>query len=78
MVPGRRVAHNPDALHPQIHLAACLGLLGMKVPVREALTQVRKMVPDFSMAWVQTFLPYLRATDSERLTKGLRIAGLAE
>ena len=72
----RSVAHNPDALHPQIHLAACLGLLGMKAPAREALAQVRRMVPDFSMAWVQTFLPYMRATDLERLTEGLRIAGL--
>ncbi len=72
----RSVAHNPDALHPQIHLAACLGLLGMKAPAREALAQVRRMVPGFSMAWVQTFLPYMRATDLERLTEGLRIAGL--
>ncbi len=74
----RSVAHNPDALHPQIHLAACLGLLGKKAPAREALIQVRKMAPNFSLAWVQTFLPYMRPTDLERLTKGLRVAGLAD
>ena len=74
----RSVAHNPDALHPQIHLAACLGLLGMKAPAREALAEVRRMVPDFSMIWVQTFLPYMRVADLERMAEGLRIAGLAE
>jgi len=74
----RSVAHNPDALHPQIHLAACLGLLGMKAPAREALSEVRRMVPEFSMIWVQTFLPYMRAADLERMAEGLRIAGLAE
>ncbi len=74
----RSAAHNPDALHPQIHLAACLGLLGMKAPAHEALAEVRRMVPDFSMVWVQTFLPYMRAVDLERLAEGLRVAGLAE
>jgi len=74
----RSVAHNPDALHPQIHLAACFGLLGMKAAASEALAVVRKMVPGFSMAWVQTFLPYMRTTDLDRLTEGLRVAGLAE
>jgi len=74
----RSVAHNPDALHPHIHLAVCLGLLGMKAPASEALAVVRKMVPDFSMDWVQTFLPYMRISDLDRLTEGLRVAGLAE
>jgi len=74
----RSVAHNPDALHPHIHLAACLGLLGMKAPASEALAEVRRMVPDFSMTWVQTFLPYMRAVDLERLAEGLSIAGLTE
>jgi adenylate cyclase len=74
----RSVAQNPNALHPQIHLAACLGLLGMKAAASEALTEVRRMVPDFSMAWVRTFLPYMRAADLERIAEGLRVAGLAE
>jgi len=72
------VAHNPKALHPQIHLAACLGLLGKKAPARKALIQVRKLAPNFSLDWVQTFLPYMRPTDIERLTKGLRVAGLTD
>jgi adenylate cyclase len=74
----RSVAHNPNALHPHIHLAACLGLLGMKAPASEALAVARKMVPDLSMAWVQTFLPYMRTSDLDRLTEGLRAAGLAD
>jgi len=73
----RSIAHNPEALHPHIHLAACLGLLGMKAPAREALAEVRRILPEFSTTWVQTFLPRKRAADLDRLVEGLRKAGLS-
>jgi adenylate cyclase len=74
----RSAAHNPEALPAHVYLAACLGLLGKDAPAREALAEVRRIYPDFSTTWVQTFLPYKRAADSDRLAEGLRKAGLSE
>jgi len=74
----RSAAHNPEALESHLYLAACYGLLGKEAPAREALAEVRRIHPDFSMTWVKTFLPYKRAADTDRLVDGLRKAGLSE
>jgi hypothetical protein len=52
--------------------------LGEEAPAREAMAEVYRIHPDFSMAWVQTYLPYKRAADSDRLVDGLCKAGLLE
>jgi TolB-like protein len=74
----RSVAHNPEALPAHLYLAACYGLLGKDAPARESMAEVYRIHPDFSMAWVQTYFPYKRAADLDRLVDGLRQAGLRE
>jgi adenylate cyclase len=74
----RSAAHNPDALPAHVYRAACLGLLDKGEHARDALTDVYRIHPGFSLDWVRTFLPYRQATDSERLIEGLRKAGLCE
>ena len=69
---------NPEALTAHVYLAACYGLLGKDAPASEALGEAQGIYPDFSADWVRTFMPYKRQTDSNRLIKGLRKAGLAE
>ena len=71
-------AHNPEALPAHLYLAACFGLLGKDAPARQALAEVHRIHPDFSTAWVRTFLPYKRGADTHRLLDGLRKAGLSE
>jgi adenylate cyclase len=74
----RSAAHNPEALPAQLYLAACFGLLGKDASAREAMAEVHRINPDFSTAWMETFLSYKRAADLDRLFEGLRKAGLAE
>jgi adenylate cyclase len=74
----RSSAHNPEALPARVYLAACFGLLGKETAAREALAEVHRIDPNFSTAWVRTFLPYKHAADAGRLTEGLRKAGLSE
>jgi adenylate cyclase len=72
----RSIIQNPEALPPHLYLAACLGLLGKAPSAGEALGQVNRIFPDFSMSWAKTFFPYKRAADLDRLIDGLRAAGL--
>lgn len=72
----RSVAHNPESLHAHLYVAACFGLLGKNAPAREALAEVHRIYPEFSLAWVQAFIPYKRPADLEQLIDGLRKAGL--
>jgi adenylate cyclase len=74
----RTTTRNSEALTAHVYLAACFGLLGKDAPAREALDEVRRIYPDFSTAWVGTFMPYKRTADSHRLIEGLRKAGLSE
>ncbi|MEE8228034.1 MAG: tetratricopeptide repeat protein, partial [Kiloniellales bacterium] len=74
----RSAAHNPEALPAHLYLAACFGLLGKDASAREAMAEVYRINPDFSIAWMQTFLSYKRAADLDRLVEGLRKAGLSE
>jgi adenylate cyclase len=74
----RSVVRNPESLHGHLYLAACYGHLGKDAPAREALAEVRRIHLDFSTTWVQTFMPYKRASDLNMLVDGLRKAGLPE
>lgn len=74
----RSAALNPEALHAHIYLAACFGLLGESAPARHSLAEVYRLCPDFSIKWVQTFFPYKRAPDMDRLVEGLRKAGMSD
>ena len=61
-----------------LFLAACFGLLGKEASAREALAEVHRIYPDYSMAGVRTTFTYRRAADLDRLVEGLRKAGLSE
>jgi adenylate cyclase len=74
----RSIAHNPEALPAHFYLAACYGQLGEGALAREALAEVRRISPDFSMASVRAIAAYRRPADLDRLIEGLRKAGLAE
>ena len=72
----RSITRNPHALPPYFFLAAAYGQLGEEALARDALEQVRRINPDFSMAQVRKIAVYRRAEDTERLLEGLRKAGL--
>ncbi len=74
----RSVVRNPESLHGHLYLAACYGHMGKDAPAREELAEVRRIHPDFSIAWLQTFMPYNRAADLDLLVDGLRKTGLPE
>lgn len=74
----RATAHNPEALPAFVYLAACAGLLGRADEARQALDRVFEIYPDFTTGWINTYLPYKNAPDTERLLKGLSTAGLQE
>ncbi len=74
----RSVAHNPQHLPSLFYLAASYGQLGETALARDALAEVLRISPDFSIAWVRTIAAYRRADDLSLLLDGLRKAGLRE
>jgi len=74
----RSAIRNPEAMTTHLYLAACYGLMGEDASAREALAEVHRIQPGFSMASVQTMFTYKRASDLNRLIDGLRKAGLSE
>jgi adenylate cyclase len=74
----RTIAHNPESLPSHFYLAACYGQLGEDALARDALAEVRRISPDFSIAWLRTIAAYKRAADLDLLIDGLRNAGLPE
>ncbi len=47
---ARSIAHNPESLPSQFYLAASYGQLGEDALARDALAEVRRISPDFSIA----------------------------
>ena len=74
----RSIAHNPEALPAQFFLAACYGQLGEDALAREALAEVRRISPGFSIASARAICAYRRTADLDLLVDGLRKAGVAE
>lgn len=75
---SRSIAHNPASLPAHLYLAACHGQRGENQLAREALAEVRRISPAFSLAAVRTVFTYRRPADLELLTVGLRVAGLQD
>lgn len=73
---ARSVAHNPQSLPSHIYLAATYGQLGEDSLARDALAEVRRISPDFSMAQARAIAAYKRPDDLNLLLDGLRKAGL--
>ena len=74
----RSIAHNPESLSAQFFLAACYGQLGEDALAREALAEVRRISPGFSIASARAICAYRHVADLDLLIDGLRKAGLAE
>ncbi len=74
----RATEHNSEALPAFVYLAACAGLLDRSKVARQALDRVFEIYPNFTTDWINTYLPYKNARDTERLVKGLSVAGLEE
>ena len=75
---ARAVAHNPQSLPSHFYLAAIYGQLGEAALAREALAEIRRINPDFSIAQARTIAAYKRADDLNLLIDGLRKAGFPE
>jgi adenylate cyclase len=74
----RSIAHNPESLPSHFYLAASLGQLGEDALARDALAEVWRVSPDFTMGSLQAIAAYRRATDLDLVIEGLRKAGLPE
>ena len=59
-------------------LAAAAGLAGDPQTGSAALAEARRLQPNLSIAWVQTYHPIVGLDDRERYIDGLRKAGLPE
>jgi adenylate cyclase len=74
----RAIAHNPQSLPAQFFLAAAYGQMGKADLARDALAEVRRISPDFSIAQARAIAAYKRQADVDLLLDGLRKAGLQE
>jgi adenylate cyclase len=74
----RSIAHNRESLPSHFYLAACYGQLGEEALARAAVAEVRRISPDFSIAWLRTIAAYRRTADLDLLIDGLRKAHLPE
>jgi adenylate cyclase len=75
---ARAVAHNPQSLSSRFYLAAVYGQLGEAALAREALAEILRISPKFSIAQARTIAAYRRAENLNLLMDGLRKAGLPE
>jgi hypothetical protein len=67
----------PEALGVHIHLVAALAMQGPHDAAAEALAELLRVRPDFSLAWVRDNIPHIGEI-RERLLEGLRKAGVSE
>ncbi|MFT5182794.1 MAG: adenylate cyclase [Alphaproteobacteria bacterium] len=74
----RSAVRNPEALPTHLYLAACYGQMGKDALAHEAMSEVRRLLPDISKEWVKTIFTFKRAADLDLLLDGLHIAGLTE
>ncbi len=74
----RSIARNPLALPPYFYLVAAYGQLAEGGLAHDALAEVRKISPEFSLARARAVTPYRREEDLNLLLDGLRKAGLED
>ena len=68
----------PTYLAPHVNLASTLGELGRIDEAREAVREILRLAPDFSIGEYMKGLSYRNQNDSLRVEDGLRKAGLPE
>ena len=74
----QRQERNPDAASVYALLASCLGHLGNIAEGKNALAELLRINPDFSIERRRRVLPFKNPEDFERRAEGLRKAGLPE
>jgi TolB-like protein/class 3 adenylate cyclase/Tfp pilus assembly protein PilF len=74
----RRILDNPDTDASRMLLAASYGQMGLVGEAREAWRDALRVNPDYSLEHRRRVLPYKNLDDFERVTEGLRKAGLPE
>ena len=75
---ARSIAHNPKSLPSHFYLAATYGQLGEEALARDALAEISRISPNFSIAQARAVAAYRREEDLNLLLDGLRMAGLRE
>jgi adenylate cyclase len=74
----RAAAEKPDIVLPVIVAAASNALVGQDEWAKRAMSQVRRIDPTLRMSNFKDLFPIQRSADFERLSEGLRKAGLPE
>lgn len=74
----RAVARNRESMPSHQYLAACYGLLGHTDLARASLAEVHRISPQYSLAWLRTYLPYQQPEHLQMIISGLLAAGLAD
>ncbi len=74
----RSIAQNSEALPCQFFLAACYGQLGDTTRAGDALAEVRRISPGFTIASARKVAAYRRTEDLDLLLDGLHKAGLTD
>ena len=67
----------PEALGVHMHLVAAAGMQGPQDTAAEALAELLRVRPDFTLAWASDNIPHIGEI-RERLLEGLRKAGVSE
>ena len=74
----RRLIRNPDSDVSRVLLAACYGHLGRVEEARAEWAEALRVNPDYSLEQKRRILPYKNPADFDRITEGLRKAGLPQ
>ncbi|UCH21511.1 MAG: adenylate/guanylate cyclase domain-containing protein [Deltaproteobacteria bacterium] len=74
----RALDQNPDNLIVQAILTACCSMLGNDKEARKAASEVLRIHPKFSIAYVAKTLPYKNQSDIDHYVEALSKAGLPE
>ena len=73
----KRQERNPEAATVYGLLASCYGHLGRLAEGQDALAELLRINPDFSVERGRRVLPFKNSEDFERRVEGLRKAGLS-
>ena len=74
----RRLIRNPDSDVSRVLLAACYGHLGRFEEARAEWAEALRVNPDYSLEQKRRILPYKNPADFDRITEGLKKAGLRQ
>jgi len=72
----KSVLESPGIVTGYRHLVVNCALAGELDEARAALSILRRLQPEISLAWVSKWLPYRSPNDREKFIEGFRLAGL--